>query len=305
MAQTHAERCQQIIETTSEVVVGQKPAIMRALACVLARGHLLIEDLPGLGKTTMAHTLAAVLGLRFKRLQFTADMLPADVLGSTIYNPGEQKFRFIPGPIFTQVLLADEINRAPPKVQSALLEAMEEGQVSIEGKTYNLPEGFFVIATQNPLEQAGTYPLPESQLDRFAMVTQLGYPSAEMERKMLRSGGGRARFDSIEPVLQVGELTQLRESTAAIHVAEPVIDYTQRLLATSREQGEFTVGLSPRAGLMLVELAKSWALIHGRDHVLPDDIQAVFPDLVNHRIQFKGESGETPADLLLHRVATP
>lgn len=305
MDATPAEICQRIIHSTSEVVVGQKPAITRALACVLARGHLLIEDLPGLGKTTLSHTLAAVLGLTFKRLQFTADMLPADVLGSTIYNPAAQKFRFIPGPIFTQVLLADEINRAPPKVQSALLEAMEEGQVSIEGKTYDLPAGFFVIATQNPLEQAGTYPLPESQLDRFAMVTQLGYPSAETERAMLKSGGGRSKFAAIKPVLAENDLSKLRQSSAAVYVADTIIDYAQQLLAASRQNHEFTVGLSPRAGLMLIELAKAWALIDGRDHVLPDDIQAVFPDLVNHRMAMKTQSRRTPAEVLLEQVAAP
>ncbi|HSH85593.1 MAG TPA: MoxR family ATPase [Guyparkeria sp.] len=304
-----ARICPTIIDATAQVVVGQRPAIRQALTCILAGGHLLIEDLPGLGKTTLAHTLATVLGLSFKRLQFTADMLPADVVGSSVFMPGqpggESGFRFMPGPVFTQMLLADEINRAPPKVQSALLEAMEERQVTVDGKRYPLPNVFFVIATQNPLEQAGTYPLPESQLDRFAMVIRLGYPDAETERQMLRSGGGRAHLDQVTPVIDAAGLQQLREQAANIHVAARLIDYVQSLLAVSREAPEFRVGLSPRAGLMLLNLARARALIEQRDHVLPDDIQAVLPELANHRVGLIDYDGRDAASLLLERVPAP
>ncbi|RRQ20292.1 MoxR family ATPase [Guyparkeria sp. SCN-R1] len=301
--------CPSIIDRTGSVVVGQRPAIRKALTCILAGGHLLIEDLPGLGKTTLAHTLAQVLGLSFKRLQFTADMLPADVVGSSIFQPGgtgaPSGFRFMPGPVFTQMLLADEINRAPPKVQSALLEAMEERQVSVDGKRYPLPAVFFVIATQNPLDQAGTYPLPESQLDRFAMVIRLGYPDADTEREMLLSGGGRAHLAEVEPIVDAEGLQRLRAETARVHVATRIAGYVQSLLVASREAPEFRVGLSPRAGLMLLNLARAWALIDQRDHVLPDDVQAVLPDLVNHRVGLDGHDGRDAADLLLERVPTP
>ncbi|KTG15914.1 MULTISPECIES: MoxR family ATPase [unclassified Guyparkeria] len=309
MTAVDARICPKIIDATDRVVVGQRPAIRRALTCILAGGHLLIEDLPGLGKTTLAHTLATVLGLSFKRLQFTADMLPADVVGSSVFMPtqsgGESGFRFVPGPVFTQMLLADEINRAPPKVQSALLEAMEERQVSVDGKRYPLPGVFFVIATQNPLEQAGTYPLPESQLDRFAMVIRLGYPDADTERRMLLSGGGRAHLDEVSPVTDAAGLQQLRDQAGRVHVAERVVAYVQSLLAASREAPEFRVGLSPRAGLMLLNLARAWALIDQRDHVLPDDVQAVLPDLINHRVGLDGHDGRDAADLLLERVPAP
>jgi len=304
-----ARICSTIIDATDRVVVGQRPAIRRALTCILAGGHLLIEDLPGLGKTTLAHTLATVLGLSFKRLQFTADMLPADVVGSSVFMPGqaggESGFRFVPGPVFTQMLLADEINRAPPKVQSALLEAMEERQVSVDGKRYPLPGVFFVIATQNPLEQAGTYPLPESQLDRFAMVIRLGYPDAETERRMLLSGGGRAHLGEVTPVTDAAGLQQLRQQATRVHVADRVAHYVQSLLAASREAAEFRVGLSPRAGLMLLNLARAWALIDQRDHVLPDDVLAVLPDLINHRVGLDDHDGRDAADLLLERVPAP
>ncbi|MDG4867712.1 MoxR family ATPase [Guyparkeria sp. 1SP6A2] len=315
MTAVDARSCQEIIDATSKVVVGQHAAIRKALACILAGGHLLIEDLPGLGKTTLAHTLANVLGLSFKRLQFTADMLPADVVGSSIYNPGpvggqsgaesSAAFRFIPGPVFTQMLLADEINRAPPKVQSALLEAMEERQVSIDGTRYPLPGVFFVIATQNPMEQAGTYPLPESQLDRFAMVIRLGYPDAQTERRMLLDGGGRSHLGEIKSVVEPTGLMQLQDQARRVHVAEAIGTYVQSLLAASRETAEFSVGLSPRAGLMLISLARAWALIDQRDHVLPDDVQAVLPALVNHRVGMDDHDGRDAAELLLSRVAAP
>ena len=294
---------QTLIERTGRVVLGKENVIRQALCSILAGGHLLLEDLPGLGKTTLAHALARGLGLRFRRLQFTADMLPADILGVSIFEPQNREFRFQPGPIFTEILLADEINRAPPKVQSALLEAMEERQVTIEGKRYPLPEAFFVIATQNPLHQQGTYPLPESQLDRFALILGMGYPAPEVERAMLKGQGGRTHINDIEPVLDARGLALMRQAVRGIHVSDPVIDYVQKLLQTSREMPEFSTGLSPRAGLMLLNLARAWAYIDQRDHVLPDDIQAVFAGLVEHRLPISGtRQNQSSAERLLAAV---
>jgi len=294
---------QNLIERTARVVLGKENVIRQALCSILAGGHLLLEDLPGLGKTTLAHALALGLGLRFRRLQFTADMLPADILGISIFEPQSREFRFQPGPIFTEILLADEINRAPPKVQSALLEAMEERQVTIEGKRYPLPEAFFVIATQNPLHQQGTYPLPESQLDRFALILGMGYPAPEVERAMLKGQGGRTHINDIEPVLDARGLALMRLAVGGIHVSDPVIDYVQKLLQTSREMSEFSTGLSPRAGLMLLNLARAWAYIDQRDHVLPDDIQAVFAGLVEHRLPTSGtRQNQSSAERLLSAV---
>lgn len=294
---------QTLIQRTGQVVLGKESVIRQALCCILADGHLLLEDLPGLGKTTLAHALARGLGIRFRRLQFTADMLPADILGVSIFEPHSREFRFQPGPIFTEILLADEINRAPPKVQSALLEAMEERQVTIEGKRYPLPEAFFVIATQNPLHQQGTYPLPESQLDRFALILGMGYPPAAVERALLKGQGGRVHINDIEPVLDARHLAQMRRAVRGIFVADPVIDYVQRLLQASRELPDFAMGLSPRAGLMLLNLARAWAYIDQRDHVLPDDIQAVLPGLVAHRLPISGtRQNQTSAEQLLAAV---
>lgn len=294
---------QQLIASTARVVLGKEHVIRQALCCILAGGHLLLEDLPGLGKTTLAHALARGLGLRFRRLQFTADMLPADILGVSIFEPQNREFRFQPGPIFTEILLADEINRAPPKVQSALLEAMEERQVTIEGKRYPLPEAFFVIATQNPFHQQGTYPLPESQLDRFALILGMGYPAPEVERAMLKGLGGRTHINDIKPVMDARGLALMRQAVRRIHVADTVIDYVQKLLQTSRELPEFNMGLSPRAGLMLLNLARAWAYIDQRDHVLPDDIQAVFDGLVEHRLPTRDtRSNQSSAERLLAAV---
>lgn len=294
---------QNLIKRTAHVVLGKENVIRQALCSILAGGHLLLEDLPGLGKTTLAHALARSLGLRFRRLQFTADMLPADILGVSIFEPQSREFRFQPGPIFTEILLADEINRAPPKVQSALLEAMEERQVTIEGKRYPLPEAFFVIATQNPLHQQGTYPLPESQLDRFALILGMGYPAPEVERAMLKGQGGRTHINDIEPVLDARGLSLMRRAVRDIHVSDAVIDYVQKLLQTSRELPEFSMGLSPRAGLMLLNLARAWAYIDQRDHVLPDDIQAVFSGLVEHRLPTnRSHQNQSSAERLLSAV---
>jgi MoxR-like ATPase len=296
---------QTLIAEVGRVVLGKEAVIRQALSSVLAGGHLLLEDVPGLGKTTLAHALARGLGLEFRRLQFTADMLPADILGVSIFDPQTREFRFQPGPIFTQVLLADEINRAPPKVQSALLEAMEERQVTIEGKHYALPETFFVIATQNPVYQQGTYPLPESQLDRFALVLGMGYPDPAVERAMLQGRGGRAHINDIKPLLDAGELMQMRHAVRRVFVADRVINYVQQLLQASRQMPEFAMGLSPRAGLMLLNLARAWAYIDQRDHVRPDDVQAVFAGLAEHRLPRSAASGAESSTALLLSHVTP
>ncbi len=293
-----------VIAEVGTVVLGKESVIREALCTVLAGGHLLLEDLPGLGKTTLAHALAQVLGLRFRRLQFTADLLPADILGVSVFETNSREFKFHPGPIFTEVLLADEINRAPPKVQSALLEAMEERQVSIEGKRYALPDVFFVIATQNPQHQMGTYPLPESQLDRFALVTRMGYPEAAVERALLKGDGGRRHLSHLKPVLDAPRLRAMRQQVGKIHASDRVIDYVQYLLHASRNRPEFTPGLSPRAGLMLLTLARAWAYIDQRDHVLPDDVQAVLPGLLHHRVHGQHATPYAAANLLL-RAVTP
>lgn len=267
------------------VLLGKEPQVRLALCCLLADGHLLIEDMPGMGKTTLSHALAQVLGLTYKRVQFTSDLLPADILGLSIYHREDNSFRFHPGPVFTQVLLADEINRSTPRTQSALLEAMAERQVSLEGETRALPDPFFVIATQNPLEQSGTYPLPESQLDRFLMRIELGYPAAAAERAMLKSMGAAQPATSLAQRITPTELGEIRQAVDQVHAADSLLDYVQRLAQRSREGGEFAIGLSPRGVLALLRSAKTWALMEDRDHVLPDDVQAVLPAVAAHRLQ--------------------
>ncbi len=273
-----------------DVIVGKAHQIRLALACLLARGHLLIEDLPGVGKTTLAHVLARVLGLQFSRVQFTSDLLPADILGASVFDRNAGEFRFHPGPIFAQVVLADEVNRATPKAQSALLEAMEEHQVTLEGETRPLPEPFFVIATQNPKHQIGTFPLPESQLDRFAMRISLGYPAMQAERALLQGRDRRDMVHEIEPSLNPTQLLQLQRAVREIHTAPALIDYVQAILQFSRQSPQFSIGLSPRAGLALLHCARAWALMAGRDHVLPEDIQAVLPHVVGHRVHGLNDS---------------
>ncbi len=273
------------VEEIATVLLGKEPQLRQAICCLLARGHLLIEDLPGMGKTTLSHALAQVLGLSYQRVQFTSDLLPADILGLSIYHSAEQRFEFHPGPIFTQVLLADEINRSTPRTQSALLEAMAEGQVTLEGDTRPLPQPFFVIATQNPLEQSGTYPLPESQLDRFLMRIELGYPDALAEREMLRSSRGAIQKPSLKRCIDESALEAIRAAVDEVHASDSLLDYVQRIAARSREGGEFAVGLSPRGVLALLRSAKTWALMDDRDHVLPDDVQAVLPGVTAHRLQ--------------------
>jgi MoxR-like ATPase len=279
------ERIQAVAAQVGSVVVGKQPQIRLALACLLARGHLLIEDLPGVGKTTLAHALAISLGLQFKRVQFTNDLLPADIVGVSVYERDNARFVFHPGPVFSQVLLADEINRASPKTQSALLEAMEERQVSVDGEARRLPEPFFVIATQNPQDQIGTFPLPESQLDRFLMCIELGYPDPKSERALLEGQDRRDMLSRLEPTLTPAELVHAQRSLKAIRTAPPLLDYVQNLLTYSRRSGVFSEGLSPRAGLALLQAARAWAMLDGRNHVLPDDVQAVLTAVAGHRLR--------------------
>ena len=274
-----------VITTASRVVVGKSHEIRLALACLLARGHLLIEDLPGVGKTTMAHLLAKLVGLSFKRVQFISDLLPADVTGVYVYNRDKAEFNFHPGPIFANVVLADEVNRATPRTQSALLEAMEERQVTIENETHQLPEPFFVIATQNPEDQIGTFPLPESQLDRFLMCVSLGYPDRRAERSLLIGADRRQLLEELAPVLGSESLHTLQGQAENVHVSDPLLNYVQDLIDFSRKSTAFSVGLSLRAGLALLHAAKAWALTDGRTHALPDDVQAVLPSVAVHRLR--------------------
>ncbi|WP_300672574.1 MoxR family ATPase [Desulfoluna sp.] len=273
-----------IINTISEVVFGKTHEVKLAITCLFAGGHLLIEDRPGIGKTTLAKVLSRSLGLDFTRMQYTSDMLPGDLLGVSIFDQKSGSFVFHKGPIFTQVLLADEINRATPKSQSALLEAMEEWQVTVEGKSYPLAKPFFVIATQNPLEQSGTYPLPESQLDRFLMRISVGYPDRKAERELLEKGNRKHVIEKIQPVLDTEQVMAIRAEIAKIHVSGSFLDYVQDVLDFTRNTPHFTQGLSPRAGLAILHTTRSWACLQGRDHVIPEDLQAVFPYIAGHRL---------------------
>lgn len=286
------------------LILGKSRAVRLALTCLIARGHLLIEDVPGVGKTTLAHGLAAVLGLHYQRVQFTSDLLPADILGVNIYQRDTGSFRFHQGPVFSQLLLADEINRASPKVQSALLEAMEERQVSIDGESHPLPQPFFVIATQNPSEQLGTFPLPESQLDRFLMRISLGYPAADAERALLLGQDRRSLLADMTPCLQGDGLLQLQQKAAALTVTADLADYVLALLQATRQESSFLSGLSPRAGLALLSAARAWAMLEGRDHVLPEDVKAIFPAVAGHRLGLTGDATASLTALLDH-VAIP
>jgi len=302
----HHDTIHTLLDAINHIILG-KPHISRlALTCLLARGHLLIEDLPGVGKTTLAQTLAKVLGLDFQRLQFTSDMLPADILGVSIFDRDLQQFTFHPGPIFNQLILADEVNRATPRTQSALLEAMEERQVSIEGQTYLLPQPFFVIATQNPSHQIGTFPLPESQLDRFLMRLEIGYPDADAERQLLQGESRHHLLQKLTSSIDATALMTLQTAASEVHTSPALIDYVQKLLAYSRDSGLYHFGLSPRAGLGLLSAAKAWALIAGRQQVLPEDVQAVLPSVVNHRLQLRqtDSNNDFTADLI-SQVAIP
>lgn len=294
-----------VLETIGQVVLGKEPQIRLALACLLARGHLLIEDLPGVGKTTLAHALAQVLGLDFKRVQFTADLLPADILGVSIYQPETREFQFHRGPVFTQLVLADEINRATPKTQSALLEAMEEHQVTADGTPLKLPEPFFVIATQNPHHLIGTFPLPESQLDRFLMRIELGYPDRRAERSLLKGRDRRDVLATLPQVLEPSALLGLQQQVTDLHVADALLDYVQNLIASTRDSPAFSIGLSPRGGLALLRAARAWAMLEGRDMVLPEDVQAVGPAVIGHRVRRTPEARPDAVAMLLKAVAVP
>ena len=289
-----------ILQAASAVILGKETAVKQALACLLARGHLLIEDLPGVGKTTLSHVLAKLLGLEYQRIQFTSDLLPADILGVSIFDRETGSFRFHPGPVFSQLILADEVNRATPKAQSALLEAMEERQVTVEGQTRPLPEPFFVIATQNPAHQIGTFPLPESQLDRFLMRIELGYPDRTAERALLAGEDRRSLVAALTPCLTPAELKALQDQVAAVHAADALIDYVQALAEHTRRHPDLVTGLSPRATLGLLSAARAWALIEGRDHVLPEDVQAVLPPVAAHRLHLR--SGALAEGDLIRRI---
>jgi MoxR-like ATPase len=288
-----------VIHQAEQIILGKPKQIRFALACLLARGHLLIEDLPGVGKTTLAHVLARTLGLQFQRIQFTSDLLPADILGVSVYQRDTGKFEFHPGPIFAQMILADEINRATPKAQSALLEAMEEQQATIEGTTRVLPAPFFVIATQNPAYQVGTFALPESQLDRFLMRIQMGYPDAQAERGLLSGVDRREIVAQLSPQMESSELLALQKRVREVFVSPALLDYVQAILRYTREASRYTNGLSPRAGLALLSASRAWALIDGRDAVIPEDVQAVLPGVVSHRLQAVGELARQNSDVLV------
>ena len=298
----------QAVKEVGQVILGKQTEIRLAVTCLLARGHLLIEDVPGVGKTLLARCLAAVLGLSFRRIQFTSDLLPADIIGASVFNRDDSRFEFQPGPLFAQVILADEVNRATPKAQSALLEAMEEQQVSVDGITHPLPSPFFVIATQNPVHQVGTFPLPESQLDRFLMRIGLGYPAEPLERKLLRGDDRRDLLTTLRPVMGLPELNELHAATRAVQLTDAVLDYVQALVRFTRESPQFELGLSPRAAVDLVAAARCWALISGHTGVYPEDVQAVFAAVAGHRLHRRGEaalSGSDPAQGVLAEVAIP
>ncbi|MDG1943545.1 MAG: AAA family ATPase [Halioglobus sp.] len=294
------------VKEVGGILLGKEPQIRLALCCLFARGHLLIEDLPGMGKTTLSHALAAVLGLSWKRVQFTSDLLPADILGVSVYDAKDGSFSFHPGPIFTQLLLADEINRTTPRTQSALLEAMAEGQVTVEGETRSLPAPFFVIATQNPVSQSGTYPLPESQLDRFLMRLELGYPHPRAEREMFeRRHSGALAINNPQQRITLEQLEIIRTAVSKVHASENLLDYLQRLVAFTRQSPEFEVGLSPRGALALLDCAKTWAAMHNRTHVVPEDVQMVLPAVASHRLVPSGDyagDGNALLDLLQRKV---
>jgi MoxR-like ATPase len=299
---------QDVLRAADEVILGKRRELRLALACLLARGHLLIEDLPGLGKTTLAQALARLLGLAFSRIQFTSDLLPADILGLSIYEREQGAFRFVPGPVFSQMLLADEINRATPKTQSALLEAMEERQVTIDGETRRLPQPFFVIATQNPVHQVGTFPLPESQLDRFLLSLRLGYPDRASERALLAQGDQRHLLAEMPARCNALEFQKHQAAVETLFVSPALLDYVQNLLEASRLSSRFHHGLSPRAGLGLLSVARAWAYLEGREAVLPDDIQAVLPGIACHRLLSRDSNQHArpeEVDALLHEVPIP
>lgn len=295
-------RLEQVLDSINQVLLGKQNQVKLAVACLLARGHLLIEDLPGMGKTTLSQTLAKVLGLSYQRIQFTSDLLPGDILGTSVFDRQSSQFVFHPGPIFAELVLADEINRATPKSQSALLEAMEEGQVTIEGATRPLPDPFFVIATQNPSNQGGTFSLPDSQLDRFMMRLSLGYPARAAEKALLMGQQRRQLLPNIEPLFSDQQLRDCQAQVAAVRVSESVVDYVLRLVEATRQHPHFALGLSPRGSLALLSAARAWAYLAQRDYVIPEDIQAVLPAVAGHRLREQHNGGSAATQELLHAL---
>ena len=297
-----------VLRQAGTVILGKDDRIRLAVACILARGHLLIEDVPGVGKTALSHVLATLLGLQYQRIQFTSDLLPADIIGVSIFDRESSTFRFHHGPIFAQVILADEINRASPKAQSALLEAMEEHQVTSDGVTRKLPEPFFVIATQNPLHQVGTFPLPESQLDRFLMRIKLGYPDREAERALLKGADRRDLIANLAAAMTPEQLLALQKYVTEVFVSDALVDYIQALIAFTRDSARFEAGLSPRAGLAVLHAAQAWAMMAGHRQVLPEDVQATLPSVVGHRLRAVVDASKKafdPAQELIRSVAIP
>ncbi|HWK75785.1 MAG TPA: AAA family ATPase [Povalibacter sp.] len=286
----------------SRIILGKERQLRLCLACLLARGHLLIEDIPGVGKTTLAHALAETLGLNYQRIQFTSDLLPADIVGVSVFERETSEFRFHKGPIFAQLVLADEVNRATPKAQSALLEAMEEHQVTADGQTYPMAAPFFVIATQNPVYQIGTFPLPESQLDRFLMRIELGYPDATLERELLTGQDRRDLLATLSPTLSPQQLLLMQTMVPGVHASDALLDYVQAIVRYTRESPHFEAGLSPRAAISLLRAAQAWALIHGHSGVLPEDVQAVLPGVIGHRIKLRDDTAAQSASEIGERV---
>jgi MoxR-like ATPase len=307
-AKNRVAHLNEAVSTVNQIIMGKEEQVKLAFSCLLAGGHLLIEDLPGVGKTTLAHALATVIGVNYQRIQFTSDLLPADILGVSIYRRDLEKFEFHPGPIFSELVLADEINRATPKTQSALLEAMAERQVTIEGKTRILPRPFFVIATQNPLDLVGTFPLPDSQLDRFLLSISLGFPEPAVERKLLTAQDRMLMLRETRPVIHPHDVLQLHVDCQKVHVSDALLDYVQALLAETRNSRWFETGLSPRAGIAMLQCCKAFAFLEGRDFAIPEDIKAIFPGLARHRMNLPHgmeTSVEEQLSALLNQVAIP
>jgi MoxR-like ATPase len=293
----------QLLESANQIILGKQHKIRLAVCCLLAGGHLLIEDIPGVGKTTLAHTLAKLLGLNYQRIQFTSDILPADIIGASVFDAKNLEFKFHPGPVFNQMILADEINRATPKAQSALLEAMEEHQVTVEGKTYPLPKPFFVIATQNPSHQIGTFPLPESQLDRFLMRLELGYPDPKAERRLLTGQSRYSLIESLPVQLPPKQLQLMQNAVTKVYTSNALLDYCQAIINFTRESPDYHCGLSPRAGLALLTAAKAWAFMDQRSAVIPEDLQAVLPSVAGHRLRSGNNNSEAIIAPILNKVA--
>ncbi len=297
-----------IVSQISTVVLGKEGQVRLALTCLLARGHLLIEDVPGVGKTLLAKAIAIALGLEYQRIQFTSDMLPADIIGVSVFEQNKAAFRFHEGPLFAELVLADEVNRATPKAQSALLEAMEEHQVTVDGNTYDLPEPFFVIATQNPMHQIGTFPLPESQLDRFLMRIGLGYPEELLERQLLAGEDRRMLLDTLEPSLTQLDIIEMQKAAYGVHISEAILDYTQALVRFTREAPEIELGLSPRGAQDLVNAARCWAMISGHSGVHPEDVKVVFTPVAGHRLRTRNDASHPDPDIaafVLESVPVP